>query len=46
MDKCRLSIIVPVFNADEYLDRCLISILSQDFDSFEVILVEDRKSVV
>ena len=41
MDKCRLSIIVPVFNADEYLDRCLISILSQDFDSFEVILVDD-----
>lgn len=41
MDKCRLSIIVPVFNADEYLDRCLVSIISQDFPSYEVILIDD-----
>ena len=41
MDKNRLSIIVPVYNAEEYLDRCLISILEQDFVSYEVILVDD-----
>lgn len=41
MDKCRLSIIVPVYNAEEYLDRCLISILEQEFASYEVILVDD-----
>lgn len=44
MDKCRLSIIVPVYNAEEYLDRCLISILEQDFASYEVILVDDGSS--
>lgn len=41
MNKCRLSIIVPVYNAEEYLDRCLVSILEQDFSSYEVILVDD-----
>ena len=41
MNKCRLSIIVPVYNAEDYLDRCLVSILEQDFASYEVILVDD-----
>lgn len=41
MDKNRISLIVPVYNAEDYLDRCLRSILSQDFESFEVILVDD-----
>ena len=41
MDKSRLSIIVPVYNAEEYLDRCINSILDQDFTSYEVILVDD-----
>ena len=41
MDKSRLSIIVPVYNAEDYLDRCIVSILEQDFASFEVILVDD-----
>ena len=44
MDKCRLSIIVPVYNAEDYLDRCLISIEEQDFASYEVILVDDGSS--
>ena len=41
MDKYRLSIIVPVYNAEDYLDRCLVSILEQSFSSYEVILVDD-----
>ena len=41
MDKCRISIIIPVYNAEDYLDRCIQSILSQDFNSYEVILVDD-----
>lgn len=44
MNKCRLSIIVPVYNAEDYLDRCLISILEQDFAPYEVILVDDGSS--
>ena len=41
MDKVRISIVVPVYNAEEYLDRCLHSVLDQDFTSYEVILVDD-----
>lgn len=37
----RFSIIVPVYNVEEYLKKCVDSILCQDFDSFEVILVDD-----
>ena len=41
MNKTRLSIIVPVYNAEEYLDRCIHSIMDQEFSSYEVILVDD-----
>ena len=41
MDKNRISIIIPVYNAEDYLDRCIQSILSQNFGSYEVILVDD-----
>ena len=41
MNKDRISIIIPVYNAEEYLDRCLESVLEQSFTSFEVILVDD-----
>lgn len=35
------SIIVPVYNVNSYLDRCMKSLLNQDFLSYEVILVDD-----
>lgn len=44
MDKCRISVIIPVYNAEDYLDRCLQSIVSQDYNSYEVILVDDGSS--
>ncbi|MER6255813.1 bifunctional glycosyltransferase family 2 protein/CDP-glycerol:glycerophosphate glycerophosphotransferase [Streptomyces sp. NPDC001584] len=37
----RLSIVVPVYNVELYLDECLESIASQTFEDFEVILVDD-----
>ena len=36
-----ISIIVPVYNVEKYLDNCLKSILNQSFKDFEVILVND-----
>ena len=37
----KVSLIVPVYNVEEYLDDCLRSILLQDFTDFECILVDD-----
>jgi len=41
MNKERISIIIPVYNAEDYLARCIDSILDQSFTSYEVILVDD-----
>ena len=40
MNKNKLTIIIPVYNAEDYLSRCLDSILDQDMTSYEVILVD------
>lgn len=36
-----VSVIVPVYNAEQYLARCVNSILSQSYPNFELILVDD-----
>ena len=36
-----LSIIVPVYNVKDYLEKCVQSILAQSFEDFELILVDD-----
>ena len=37
----QLSIIVPVYNCEEYLNKCIDSILNQTYKDFELILVDD-----
>jgi glycosyltransferase involved in cell wall biosynthesis len=36
-----ISIIVPVFNVEKYINRCIDSILAQSFSDFELILIND-----
>lgn len=36
-----ISVIVPVYNVEKYIHRCIDSILSQTFTDFELILVDD-----
>ena len=35
------SIIIPVYNVEKYLNKCVDSVLNQTFTDFEVILVDD-----
>lgn len=40
----KLSIIIPVYNTEKYLSKCIDSILSQDFNDYELWLIDDGSS--
>lgn len=37
----KLSVIIPIYNAEKYLDRCIESVISQTYENIEIILVND-----
>ena len=39
-----ISVIVPVYNVEAYLDRCVESIVRQTYQDFEIILVDDASN--
>lgn len=41
MDIANVSVVVPVYNAEEYLNRCVDSLLKQTLKEIEIILVDD-----
>lgn len=41
MNEVKISIIVPVYNSEDYLSMCIDSLINQNFDSYEIILVDD-----
>ena len=40
----KISIIVPVYNVEQYLERCVKSIMKQTLDNFELLLINDGSS--
>ena len=38
------SVIIPVYNSEKSLDRCLRSVLEQSFEDFEVVIIDDGSS--
>lgn len=40
----KISIIVPVYNAEDYIGRCIDSIIAQDYSNWEMILINDGSS--
>ena len=38
----KISIIIPIYNSEKYIRRCLNSILNQTFQDFEIILIDDN----
>ena len=41
MAMCEVSVIIPVYNVEEYLERCINSVLEQTYTDYEVILIND-----
>ncbi len=39
--KYKISVIVPIYNAEKYLEQCIQSIIDQTMDGIEIILVND-----
>ena len=37
----KISVIVPVYKVEDYLDTCINSIITQTFSDLEIILVDD-----
>lgn len=40
----KYSIIIPVYNSETFLNKCLDSVLNQSFDDFEAIIIDDGSS--
>ena len=38
---CKVSVVVPVYNVEEYLGECIESLINQSFEDIEIILVDD-----
>ena len=41
MEEVLVSIIVPIYNVQKYIDRCIKSLMEQDYENIEIILVDD-----
>lgn len=37
----KISIIVPIYNAESYLDKCIESLMNQSYKNFEILLIDD-----
>lgn len=37
----KFSIIIPIYNTEKYIERCINSVLNQTYDNYEIILIND-----
>ena len=40
-NKPKISVIIPVYNTEEYVERCLETVLNQSYNNIEIIIVND-----
>lgn len=41
LENIKFSVLIPVYNVEKYLKQCIDSVLTQSYDNFEMILVDD-----
>ena len=41
MEKAKVSVIIPVYNVESYIDKCIVSVLEQTYSNLEIIMVDD-----
>lgn len=42
MQEHKVTVVIPVYNVEKYLDRCLKSIVSQIYENLEILLIDDE----
>ena len=42
MQEHKVTVVIPVYNVEKYLNRCLKSIVSQTYKNLEILLVDDE----
>lgn len=41
MQEPKISVIIPVYNGEKYLERCIKSVLNQNYNNLEIVLIDD-----
>lgn len=41
-EKLKVSVIIPARNEEEFIEKCLASLLDQDYENYEIIAIDDR----
>ena len=41
MNRPLISVVLPIYNIEAYLDRCMEAVLNQTYDNLEILMVDD-----
>ncbi len=39
-----ISVIIPIYNLEQYIERCVRSVMAQSYKNLQIILVDDGSS--
>ena len=44
MENVKVTVVIPIYNVEEYLVECLESVINQTYQNLEIICVEDKST--